>query len=546
VRISAGTSWGTGFAIAPHRVLTSLHAVGELAEGRLALHGNEVEITAKITDSDGDNDRVRFPACVCTLDDVADFDAELGWIVFDVDSETFAGLTIPPLAAAAPSHNSARWTTYGFPTADDDLGEATEGDLISTAAPLCVGATTHTVLKLFSRQIAPSSGQPATGFAGAPVMVDGHVLGLLYGAATEAGSTEGMLHAVPMTLLEQRLRLTLQGGGATVRSAPPPQPPPAPAGPHSERIPAVAEPIAQLRALLHGVQAQMEMLGRYQALHGVLQELELPFDAIERDRRRLGASPRPQDEVGAPLDSMHRLVERATGILDQERLADEFEGTRQRLADAVARLRAARDGDAGALQAAIGQVRRVLALDRSRASRQVRGAVKGLGLGDVLPPLRTALDKLPRDDKSDPALDDLPQAVTLLAGVHTRLEAMVREHEDWQDIDNHLRFFLAGGRALDDTRLSWPLVRTSLETILSPQDAADWARGIAAACAQLDDHLERRASPAACVASLRCLWRLCHHRLIDVHQHCLRASDKLQRVSRSLGALLSGQKAADG
>jgi hypothetical protein len=38
VRISVGTSWGTGFAIAPHRVLTSLHAVGTLAEGRLALH----------------------------------------------------------------------------------------------------------------------------------------------------------------------------------------------------------------------------------------------------------------------------------------------------------------------------------------------------------------------------------------------------------------------------------------------------------------------------------------------------------------------------
>jgi hypothetical protein len=176
----------------------------------------------------------------------------------------------------------------------------------------------------------------------------------------------------------------------------------------------------------------------------------------------------------------------------------------------------------------------------------VGGAVKGLGLGAVLPPLRIALDKLPRDDKSDPMLDDLPQAVTLLAGVHTRLETLVREYEDWQDIDNQLRFFLAGGRAaLDDTRRSWPRVRTSLEAMPS-QDAADRARDIAAACAQLDDHLERRAHPAACVASLRQLWRMCHRRLAEVHHHCLRAGDKLQRVSRSLGAMLSGQPVADG
>jgi hypothetical protein len=436
-----------------------------------------------------------------------------------------------------------RWTTYGFPDPDADLGEGAEGDVISTTAPLCIGATTHTALELFSRQIASASGQPPAGFAGAPVMVDGRVLGLLYGAAPEGGAAEGMLHAVPMTLLEQRLKLSLQGGAAPARAAPPPRPP-APARRPSQ--PAVAEPIAQLRALLHGVQAQMEGLGRYNALHDVLQELELPLDAIERDRTRLAASPHPQDEVRGPLDSMHRLIERATGILDQEQLADEFEGTRERLADAVAWIDVALDGDARAIQPAIVQVRRLLTLDRSRASRRVRGAVKGLGLGAVLPPLRTALNNLPRDDKSDPALDDLPQAVTLLDGVHTRLETLVCEHEDWQDIDNHLRFFLAGGRAaLADTRLAWPMVRDSLEAIVAP-DAADWARGIAAACAQLDADLERRAQPAACIAGLRGLWRLCHHRLTDVHQHCLRASDKLQKVSRSLGALLSGQQVTDG
>jgi len=550
VRISAGSSWGTGFAIAPHRVLTSLHAVGKLADGRLALHSDEVQIVAKITDSDGEHDIVRFPAYVCTIDDVADFDAELGWIVFDVDSEMFGGITIPPLSAAAPSHNAVRWATYGFPDPDADLGEIAEGDVISTAAPLCIGATPHAGLKLFSRQIASPSGQPAAGFAGSPVIVDGHVLGFLYGAATEGGLAEGMLHAIPMTLLEQRLRLTLQGSSATAATATPtsaPRPTSEPARPHSQPLPAVAGPIAQLRALLRSSQAQMEVVGRYQTFHDVLQELQLPFDAIERDPRRLGASPRPPDELRDPLDSLHRLVERALGILDQEQLEDELEGTRQRLADAVASLGAAREGDARALHAAIAQVRRLLALDRSSASRQVRGAVKALGLAAVLPPLRTALDNLPRDDKSDPALDDLPQAVTLLDGVHTRLEALVREHEDWQDIDNHLRFFLAGGRtALDDTRRSWPLVRTSLAAILSGPDAADWTPGIAAACAQLDGDLERRAPPAACVASLRSLWRRCQHRLLDVHRHCLRASDKLQRVSRSLGSLLSGEQVADG
>ena len=48
VWLSVGTSRGTGFAIAPDRVLTSLHVVGKVVDGELRLHGDTILINAAI------------------------------------------------------------------------------------------------------------------------------------------------------------------------------------------------------------------------------------------------------------------------------------------------------------------------------------------------------------------------------------------------------------------------------------------------------------------------------------------------------------------
>src|SRR5262249_46726457 len=156
---------------------------------------------------------------------------------------------------------------------------------------------------------------------------------------------------------------------------------------------------------------------------------------VVRQRTRLAASPDAWDELRDPLDGLQRVLDRALGLLDDPKLADAFAEARQRLASADVALQAAIAGDAAAPDRARLQVRRVLGRDLASASYRMRGALRELGLGDVVTPLRAALDNLPRDDTSDPRLDELPPLVTSLEALHARLETLVRDHDAWHGID---------------------------------------------------------------------------------------------------------------
>jgi hypothetical protein len=76
------------------------------------------------------------------------------------------------------------------------------------------------------------------------------------------------------------------------------------------RTPQIREQLSQFRTLFSGARKQIALLGRYKAFHDVLQELEVPFNAIERDKKRLlaspeasGCSPRPRPGTSSAIRS---------------------------------------------------------------------------------------------------------------------------------------------------------------------------------------------------------------------------------------------------
>lgn len=548
LKFQAGSSWGAGFAIAPNRALTSLRAVGAVVDGALALHAAEVQITAELTDSDGENDVTVYPSCTCTVDDVVDFDGELGWIVFDVDSSTFVGMALPVLGAVIASDAEGSCTSYGFPEPAADLGAQAEGVVLAIDAPIQRGASAVASLQVKSRSAASPDGGPATGFLGAPVMVGRHIVGLVCDAAASAGgaATAAVLHAIPMTALAQRLKLALDPRGE--RSEPPPEavaPEPARVTGKS-RGPKIAGPLARLRTRFRGARMQIEEFAQYTELHQVLQQLELPFHALARDRRRLAAGPGVWNELREPLDGLRRLLVQALALLEARPLPD-LTAAKQRITDADALLAIALEGEATALDAALLQVRRVLDLDLSSASRRMRGALHELGLGDVVSPLRAALNALPRDDTSDPHLDELPPLVTSVEALHGRLETLVRDHAAWQGIDSELAFFADAGRAvLDDAARAWPALRRRLDAELPRAHDARWTPAITAARARVDRALAGNARPSARLTDLRALWRACHLHFIEIHDQVVATCAELARVSATLGGLLDGMKQIDG
>jgi hypothetical protein len=184
--------------------------------------------------------------------------------------------------------------------------------------------------------------------------------------------------------------------------------------------PEVKEQLSQFRALFREARNQIALLGGYKAFHDILQELEVPFNAIERDRKRLLASAEVWDELRDPLEELQQRIDQTLAILAADPLRDEFDLSRRRLTDAAAALAAALAGERAKLDAAMHHVRRVIGLDLSSANNRLIATARDLGLGAVVAALRAVLGNLERGRAGEAALDELTRLVASLAGLTPR------------------------------------------------------------------------------------------------------------------------------
>jgi hypothetical protein len=307
----------------------------------------------------------------------------------------------------------------------------------------------------------------------------------------------------------------------------------------SLQAPEIKEQLSQFRALFREASSQITLLGRYKAFHDVLQELEVPFNAIERDRKRLLASPDAWDELRDPLEELQQRIDQTLGVLAGDRLRDEFALSQRRLTEAAAALAAALAGERARLDAAMQHVRRVIGLDLSSANNRLIATARELGLGAVVAALRAVLGNLDRGSAGEAAASELTRLVASLADLNGALDALVREHDQWQEIDNNLRLLVGSGAgAADELAVSWPLLRDSVAAVVAAGGAADWTRAVGAAAQALDGELARGADAGKSIASLRSLWRRCNQRFVDVDKQLLRTCEELRRVGDTLDSVL--------
>jgi predicted MPP superfamily phosphohydrolase len=346
-----------------------------------------------------------------------------------------------------------------------------------------------------------------------------------------------------------RLVLRRQGRGWSIDDQPrdPPKPPWQPAtgevlvGRRNEflrehvtfhdklRTPEVREQLSQFRVLFSRAQQQIVLLGRYKKFHDVLQELERSFNVIERNRKRLLELAEAWDELRDPLMDMHLFLEEALGVLEQDRLRDEFDTARLLLADAVSSLTAAMAGDPRKLDDVVRNIRHVLGRDLSSADVRLLATVRELGLREVVGALRSVVDNLGSGRASSVSIDDLAQRIVSLDELRAGLEALVQEHHQWQWIDNELRVRVdRGPAAFDEALLPWTLVRARLHTARRAGADADSIQKIDAAVKKLDGELDRQVEPAKWINSLRDLKRYCNLHFSDVDKQLLLTCEKLQ------------------
>lgn len=208
---------GTGFLIEHGRMVTALHVVADRARNPVVFYPGPMTLRTATLNAVG-----RFDFNDIELKALAPlrWDRDEDWVLLEVPADLQAAVL--PHAPAKEVTAGAQWTIYGFPDANPDDGCALGGQLRTKAAAF----RDVQVLQLFSAEAAAGDGMPVAGISGAPVVIDGRVIGLMRSGLCNqerpsdiSRSEAGTLFACPIEVVVRAL--------ASKRSSDPPDQAPA-------------------------------------------------------------------------------------------------------------------------------------------------------------------------------------------------------------------------------------------------------------------------------------------------------------------------------
>lgn len=204
---SSKRSRGTGFLIRRGVMLTALHVVADCDRNTVTFLPGPMTLRVAVLTATGRFDfhdiEQMAPAPIA-------WDPDEDWVLLEVPINLKAAVL--PLSPGKALTAGAQWASYGFPDASPDDGCALGGQLRTKAAAF----RDIQVLQLFSMEAAAGNGMPVRGISGAPVVIDGCVIGLVRRGlinqerlSTQIPRTEaGTLFACPSEPVDRALRST--------------------------------------------------------------------------------------------------------------------------------------------------------------------------------------------------------------------------------------------------------------------------------------------------------------------------------------------------
>ncbi|HVR10670.1 MAG TPA: serine protease [Thermoanaerobaculia bacterium] len=219
VKVHSAGSRGTGFIIARGLVATALHVVAERRPDGITARAESCSLEfSRLSLWEGVWEQRDVPACLAP----GAWDLDDDWALLQFDPGKLEGWDLRPAGLArlleeTVVNRRVMWSTWGFPDAHPRLGMDTGGHIRTVRAALDAltpGRDPVRAIQLYSEEAAAASGLPVRGLSGAPVLVEGNVVGLLrYSLLQPAADGEerraqaGTLYATPIE------RLRDPGGG---------------------------------------------------------------------------------------------------------------------------------------------------------------------------------------------------------------------------------------------------------------------------------------------------------------------------------------------
>lgn len=284
---------------------------------------------------------------------------------------------------------------------------------------------------------------------------------------------------------------------------------------------------------------QIDLMNDFKLVHDLFQELENRYFLIHNDQRRLPDDDLAWDsisinepELQGKISDLRAVTRRSTFANEETRWMTQLERVSERIRLGV------EDFDLEELKKGTGLLYRVLNRTPSRVNAQLVATASALRLDALEQAMQTINKNLTDSELSlDSVTDEISHGVEALAGLDERLNALVKEHNAWQEIDDELRRVEASlNLGIEELEDAWfdlePLARA-----LTEDSSDDWANNLDKVVDKLDQALQDQV-----VVTVRRLFRRfqseVRRRFRQVDLELLTLCQDLQRIGESLDLLL--------
>lgn len=177
-------SRGTGTLVTDRLVVTALHVVADRAQQPPAPIAGTIRVT--------------FPTGSCDAVVLREYvDTQADWALIECQAPP----RVRPLPLGELTSADSEFSTFGFPDAQPLDGMVHTGTLENSAAEI-FGVR---AIQLFSKQAAAGTGEPVKGLSGAPVIVEGALVGVLrVSLMKDQQNVAGTLYATPIGPIADR------------------------------------------------------------------------------------------------------------------------------------------------------------------------------------------------------------------------------------------------------------------------------------------------------------------------------------------------------
>lgn len=302
----------------------------------------------------------------------------------------------------------------------------------------------------------------------------------------------------------------------------------------------VRDLVATYRADFDAASHQIDILSNYKYLHDLLHKLQYRcYNVIAQEARRFPDDDLAFDNLLNYEVTLQDIVANLQGVIEEAEFSANETAWINDLLDAQQKLREALEVlESEALRRVVWLMRRVLALQPSNVNHRLNAAARALRLDTIVSSLDAIRDALRQFNVESSQLEQLEEGIDELQRFDTQLEALVVEHDQWQEVQRIL------GRIedmmvydLSELEFSWPDLSERVTTLCT-RHKGEWVERFFQDGEQLQKALTDK-NPVRIRSYFQRYRQRAGNRFFQVDTQLKDLCAELRKVGESLSSILS-------